>query len=308
MSEIVQADFRVIQERTLPVIASEILQIEENVGRVALDGAIRIGKRLKEAKELVGHGGWEKWCSENLGYSQRKAQRFMEISDEYGDENSAYSKATILSDLSISKALSLLQVPEDEVEKFVAENPVDDMTVKELEEEIRKLKKEKLETEEKSGSLEAENKDLKKEVENLKSAGADPERISELEEKISSLEEKNKKLKDKAKSEKEAKDKAIEDAIESERQKMREQIEEEQAEKLNEAEEAAEYWKNRTEIAEEKVEKASNEATLIFKVKADSFQEAFADCLAAAEAADEPERLKAALKTVTEHMLKELEG
>ncbi|MFQ7103112.1 MAG: hypothetical protein ACLRQA_08710, partial [Anaerovoracaceae bacterium] len=97
-------------------------------------------------------------------------------------------------------------------------------------------------------------------------------------------------------------------AIERERQKMREQIEEEQADKLNEAEEAAEYWKNRTEIAEEKVEKASNEATLIFKVKADSFQEAFADCLAAAEAADEPERLKAALKTVTEHMLKELEG
>lgn len=308
MSNIVEAEFKIIQERTLPVIAGEILQIEENVGRVALDGAIRIGERLKEAKEKVEHGQWENWCRENLNYSKSKTEKLMKIATEYGNEESIYSKTYMSTDLSISKALSLLQVPEDEVERFAEKTPVEDLTVKELEEEIRKLKEEKIGIEVKHDNLEIENEDLRKEVENLKSAGADPKRVSELEEKISSLEEKNKKLKDKAKSEKEAKDKAIEDAIESECQKMREQIEEEQAEKLNEAEEAAEYWKNRTEIAEEKVEKASNEATLIFKVKADSFQEAFADCLAAAEAADEPERLKAALKTVTEHMLKELEG
>ena len=59
MSNIVEADFKIVQERTLPVIAGEILQIEENVGRVALDGAIRIGERLKEAKEKVEHGQWE---------------------------------------------------------------------------------------------------------------------------------------------------------------------------------------------------------------------------------------------------------
>ena len=308
MSNIVEADFKIVQERTLPVIAGEILQIEENVGRVALDGAIRIGERLKEAKEKVEHGQWENWCRENLNYSKSKTEKLMKIATEYGNEESIYSKTYMSTDLSISKALSLLQVPEDKVEKFVTGNPVDDMTVKELEEEIRKLKKEKLETEEKSGSLEAENKDLKKEVENLKSTGADPEKISELEKKISSLEKKNKALKAEAETEKAEKDKAIEDAIKNEQEKIRRQVEEEQAGRLNEAEEAAEYWKNRTEIAEEKVEKASNEATLIFKVKADSFQEAFADCLAAAEAADEPERLKAALKTVTEHMLKELEG
>ncbi len=308
MSNIVEADFKIVQERTLPVIAGEILQIEENVGRVALDGAIRIGERLKEAKEKVEHGQWENWCRENLNYSKSKTEKLMKIATEYGNEESIYSKTYMSTDLSISKALSLLQVPEDEVEKFAEKTPVEDLTVKELEEEIRKLKEEKIGIEVKHDNLEIENEDLRKEVESLKSAGADPGRVSELEEKISSLEEKNKKLKDKAKAEKDAKDKAVEDAVESERQKIREQIEEEQAEKLNEAEEAAEYWKTRTEIAEEKVEKASNEATLIFKVKADSFQEAFADCLAAAEAADEPERLKAALKTVTEHMLKELEG
>lgn len=308
MSEIVQADFRVIQERTLPVIASEILQIEENVGRVALDGAIRIGKRLKEAKELVGHGGWEKWCSENLGYSQRKAQRFMEISDEYGDENSAYSKATILSDLSISKALSLLQVPEDEVEKFVAENPVDDMTVKELEERIRELEQEKTEAKSAADRLKPENEDLKRELEELRAAGADSEELEKLSAQLEKQKETVKRLKADLKQEKADRETAVSEALEKEREAIRAEAAREQEETLKTARAESEDLKSQVKQLEEKIEKASNEATLIFKVKADSFQEAFADCLAAAEAADEPERLKAALKTVTEHMLKELEG
>ena len=77
MSNIVEAEFRVVQERSLPVIAGEIMQIEENVGRVALDGAIRIGERLKEAKEKVEHGQWENWCRENLNYSKSKTEKLM---------------------------------------------------------------------------------------------------------------------------------------------------------------------------------------------------------------------------------------
>ena len=43
MSNIVEADYRVVQGRTLPVIASEILFIESQVARTALEGAIQIG-------------------------------------------------------------------------------------------------------------------------------------------------------------------------------------------------------------------------------------------------------------------------
>ena len=272
MSNIVEADFKIVQERTLPVIAGEILQIEENVGRVALDGAIRIGERLKEAKEKVEHGQWENWCRENLNYSKSKTEKLMKIATEYGNEESIYSKTYMSTDLSISKALSLLQVPEDEVEKFAEKTPVEDLTVKELEEEIRKLKEEKIGIEVKHDNLEIENEDLRKEVENLKSVGADPEKISELEKKISSLEKKNKALKAEAKIEKAEKDKAIEDAIKNEQEKIRRQVEEEQAGRLNEAEEAAEYWKNRTDIAVDMVEKASIDSTLIFNVKAFFFQ------------------------------------
>ena len=108
MSNIVEADYRVVQGRTLPVIASEILFIESQVARTALEGAIQIGLKLKEAKEQVEHGQWENWCHENLNYSKSKTEKLMRIASEYGDENSIYAKTYTCTDLSISKALSLL--------------------------------------------------------------------------------------------------------------------------------------------------------------------------------------------------------
>lgn len=306
MSEIVQADFRVIQERTLPVIASEILQIEENVGRVALDGAIRIGKRLKEAKELVGHGGWEKWCSENLGYSQRKAQRFMEISDEYGDENSAYSKATILSNLSISKALSLLQVPEDEVEKFVAENPVDDMTVKELEERIRELEQEKAEAKSAVDCLKPENEGLKRELEKLKAAGANPVELEKLSVQLEKQKETVKRLKADLKKEKADREKEVSEALERERESIKSEAAREQEEKLNTARAESEDLKAQVRQLEEKIEKATSEAILIFKLRVDQLQDVFSTCMTAADESDEPEKLRGALKKVMANLIEDI--
>lgn len=143
MNEIVNADYRVVQERTLPVIASEILQIERNVYAVAMDGAIQIGRKLQEAKEMVEYGQWESWCRDNLNYSHSQATRFMKIATEFGDKDSPYSKIATSQEVSISKALELLKVPEEQVETFVEEHDIEDISVRELREEIKKLKTEK---------------------------------------------------------------------------------------------------------------------------------------------------------------------
>lgn len=308
MNNIVEAEYKVVQERTLPVIASEILLIEENVGRVALDGAIRIGDKLKEAKEITGHGGWEKWCSENLGYSQRKAQRFMEISEEYGNENSPYSKATILSDLSISKALALLKVPEDEVETFAENNDIGDMTVKDLEEEIRKLKEEKLDLEERNGDLEAEQEGLQKEVEDLKQKGADPAEIKGLQEKLEKQTTKTKNLQEKLKTEKENKDKAIAEAIEQKKEELKKEAEMAEAAKLQEAWSEAECLRDQVIQLEKKIEKSSNESVLMFKLKVDQLQEIYADCQnciadTAASDPDQADKMQTALSAVMSAMI-----
>lgn len=51
MSNIVEAKYQIVQDRTLPVIISEIKIIEQTVAKTAMEGAIQIGERLQEAKE-----------------------------------------------------------------------------------------------------------------------------------------------------------------------------------------------------------------------------------------------------------------
>lgn len=46
-----------ITDRTLPVIAVEINTIRHQTGKILLAGAIEIGRRLKEAKDLLPYEG-----------------------------------------------------------------------------------------------------------------------------------------------------------------------------------------------------------------------------------------------------------
>lgn len=176
MNEVIEAKFEVVAERTPEIIAAEIKIIEAHVTKTVLSGAIEIGKKLEEVKGQVGHGNFENWCEENLSYSKSKAERFMKISSEYGKEGSLYfeaiSKTSTLTDLSISNALKLLQVPEEEVEKFTEEHDVSSMKFKELEEEIKRLKEAKEETD---LVLEDEREKANSEIEELE------KRIKELE-------------------------------------------------------------------------------------------------------------------------------
>lgn len=292
MGNIVEADYRVVQERSLPVIASEIREIEGNVCRVALDGAVRIGRKLKEAKDLAGHGEWEKWCSDNLGYNLRTAQRFMEISEEYGSENSPYAKATMLSDLSISKALALLQVPEEEIESFVQNHEIEEMTVKELQEEIKELK--------------ARLSVAAAEAEMLRTSGADPEKIADLTSRLEKQKEKNKKLQDDIKVEKERTAQAVEEAKKNEREAAKIEAEQQAADRIRGAEEKSIALTEEIHRLERRIENASDEAILYFKLKVDQLQENFAECRSMALSSGSPDKLISALRSITEAFLSEL--
>lgn len=303
MNNIVEADYKVMQERTLPIIASEILQIEENVGQVALNGAIRIGEKLKEAKEKVEHGQWESWCRDNLNYSKSKTEKLMKIATEYGDENSPYSKAYTCTDLSISKALRLLQVPENEIEVFAENNNIEDMTVKDLEEEIKKLKEEKIDLEAKNDNLKIEQEELQKEIEDLKQKGVDPAEITALQEKLEKQISKTNNLQEKLKAEKANKDKAVIKAIEQKREELKSEVEKAEADKLHKAQSETENLQEKIIQLENKIEKLSNETVLMFKVKVDQLQEVYEDCrnCIAGTAVNDPaqaEKMQSALAAV----------
>ena len=306
MSNIIETDYRVVQERTLPVIASEILFIESQVARTALEGAIQIGFKLKEAKEQVEHGQWENWCRENLNYSKSKTEKLMRIASEYGDENSIYAKTYTCTDLSISKALSLLQVPEEEVKNFSENNDVESMTVKELNDKIKALESEKemravevnVLTEEYEKRLTAADEELehiKNELTELQDSTADPDALADLEAKLEKAKEKEKKLKEEMKQEKESRDLQIQQAVEEKADQMRKEAEQAAARRLSEAESLNTELAEKLDHLEKKLESRTDESLLLFKLKSDQLQEVFRECLHAADEAGNP-KLKQALK------------
>lgn len=121
------------EERDIEVITEEINFYKRQAGSAILE----IGKRLVEAKGQLSHGEWLPWLEEKVAFSERSAQQYMRLWKEYG-------KSALSADLSISKALVLLALPESEREDFAAEKhtvngekkTVSSMTVKELEKVI----------------------------------------------------------------------------------------------------------------------------------------------------------------------------
>lgn len=140
--------------RTPELIGSEIRSLTNQAKSVTLWFGIEIGRRLCEAKELVGHGNWLGYLKSETEFSQSTANRFMTVFKEYGSAQSslfgAESNCPALNNLSISNALRLLAVPAEEREEFAETNDVEHLSSRELD----KLLKEKQEAEKRAKTAE----------------------------------------------------------------------------------------------------------------------------------------------------------
>lgn len=90
-------------------LVSEIRMITEQTKQVVLFNSIEIGRRLTEAKAMVKRGTWGTWLKERVDYSQRTANNFMKIYQEYG-RNGLAEKSQALANLSYTQALALIAV------------------------------------------------------------------------------------------------------------------------------------------------------------------------------------------------------
>lgn len=123
-----------VSPRSIESITAEILQLKQDAGNAILG----IGQRLIEAKAMLPHGEWLPWLNEQVEFSDRQAQRFMRLAQEWRNP-------TALSDLGATKALTLLALPPEEREQFMAENhivdgeekSVIDMSSRELEKAVK---------------------------------------------------------------------------------------------------------------------------------------------------------------------------
>ena len=129
------------EKRTPELIGAEIRMYVDTGRRLSLLCGIEIGRRLAEAKEMLGHGEWLPWLERETEFSDRSAARYMKLFDEYGASQQGLfgpeTNSPTLSNLPISKALALLSVPESDRIEFAEEVDAEHISVRELEKKIQ---------------------------------------------------------------------------------------------------------------------------------------------------------------------------
>ncbi len=166
--------------KTPDILAAEIRTIKNQTGRMVLNASIEVGRRLTEAKAKLPHGSWGEYLKNEVDYSPSQAQNLMRVFREYGsDQQSLFggeAKSQTFGNLTYSKALSLLAIPdEEERERFAVENDVEHMSVRELNEAL----KARNEAEEKAAAAEDEARGLRQEAERLREELTDQAKVYE---------------------------------------------------------------------------------------------------------------------------------
>lgn len=172
-----------LEKSKLDTLATEICVLRRQGEIAALSYGIEIGRRLTEAKALVGHGNWGKWLETEVSYSQSQAELYMKAFEGYGqDQLSLYGEAVpkIIEDLGFTKAVKLLAIPEEEREEFAEAVSAEDLSTRELDKAIREYKQQAEDSLKAYHDEKAYNADLKKKLEDAK---AESDRIKrEMEE------------------------------------------------------------------------------------------------------------------------------
>jgi len=322
-----------IQERAteqLTIEVNTIYQQMEAIGNIGLQLAAEAGERLIEIKGRLAHGEFESWCKDNLTFSKRKAENMMRWSQKCKDENSIFSKTQTFTDLGISKVWALLAAPEDVAEEVLNEG-ASDMSVRELQEEISRLKSEKKTveglaraTEEEQANLEEEIEFLKRQLEearreserkaeeeNSQSTPEAEEEIEQLKKKLEAAESNLQKTKEKLKTEKNNSEKKIEEAISKAKAEAQKEAEAKTSKSLEDITKKYEESQSVINKLQTALANSENKALAIFKVKSDLLQESFNSCLAsiedvAAEDQEKGDKMKAALRQIMSNQIERL--
>jgi len=128
-------------QRDIQIVTAELNTLCTEARKTAVHYAIEIGRRLAEAKSILPHGQWGEWLKGSTEFSQSSANNFMRIFSEYGSDQMGLFGTELNSqtfaNLSYSKALKLLAMPEEERESFAEEHNVEELSNRELDKLIR---------------------------------------------------------------------------------------------------------------------------------------------------------------------------
>ena len=243
--------------RTPDIIGSEIRSLTNQAKTMTLWFGIEIGRRLTEAKALLEHGQWLPYLKEQTEFSQSSASRLMTLYREYGAAQTslfgAESNYPTLNNLSISNALRLLAVPEEEREEFAAEHDVEHMSARELDELIKAREAAEARAEQAENALRQADEgaalraaEWQEKIDAAKSAESDAkERLKELKDKLADAEAASRRAADELE---ELRNRPVEVAVEVDEEAVKEA--ETKARAASDAEWAEKYAKLNAELSD----------------------------------------------------------
>lgn len=294
MNEVATVEYNVIKNietMTPEQLRSEINALyhqTEAVGNIAVMMMAETGRMLLAVKDKVKHGEFETWCDENLDFSKSKAERMMRLAEKTADENSIFSKASMLTDLSISKVLTLIAAPEEVAAEVIESGDAEDMTVRELQEQVKTLKE--------------ENEQISAALDEAKSKGVSEKELENLKKKLEYEKGQNTLLKEKN-------EKEIEKAVEKAKKEAEKTVKEEVAKATADMKDEIEELQDKNT----RLEMQSNEDLTEFRVQTKVMQEVCNDCMtviARVSAKDKEKALKMAegLKTILATKIENVNG
>lgn len=132
-------------EERVAALTTEIKTIQAQTKMIVLSAAVEIGRRLTEVKSMLPHGEWGAYIKKELDYSHSTANNFMRVYEEFGQRQESLfggGAMATLGELSYTKVLRLLTVPEEEREAFLEANDVAGMSTRELEKALKERESE----------------------------------------------------------------------------------------------------------------------------------------------------------------------
>ena len=128
------------EDLTVEQLGGEIRLLTRQARQMVLEYGIQIGYRLQLAKDKVGED-FAGWVERETEISKSSAYRFIKLYTEYGSAQGSLlgvdNLFPTLGKISVSNALRLLAVPEEEREEFAREVDAEHISARELEDAIR---------------------------------------------------------------------------------------------------------------------------------------------------------------------------
>lgn len=120
-----------------PAVLDGLAQEAQYYATSFTNSILQLGRVFCEAKQLVEHGKWMDWVKDNTGFSTRTAQQFMQAYKRFGSNE----KARQIGDR--SKLVKLLSLPAGTEDDFLENNDVSNMSTREVDEAVRRVRAEK---------------------------------------------------------------------------------------------------------------------------------------------------------------------